>query len=104
MNLRRRLDALEKGLMGAEPIVLHMPDGRTETIPSRGNYMFDLFLRACQGERTPEMELIARSISSIEPDGAHMVDLVRICLNGPASRDRVHEYERMIRETSGRQE
>lgn len=38
MNLRRRLQALEKGLMGAEPIVLHMPDGRTETIPSRGDY------------------------------------------------------------------
>ncbi len=33
--------------------------------------------------RTPEMELIAQSKSSREPDGAHMVDLVRALLNGP---------------------
>ena len=36
-----------------EPIVLHMPDGRTETL--RGDVL-DLFSRALGGERTPEME------------------------------------------------
>jgi hypothetical protein len=83
MNLRRRLDALKKGLMGVEPIVLHMPDGRTETLPGRGEYMLNLFTRACSGERTPEMKLIAESIGSTEPGGAHMVDLVRALLNSP---------------------
>jgi hypothetical protein len=31
-------------------------------------------------DRTPEMELIARSVRSREPDGAHMIDLVRASL------------------------
>jgi hypothetical protein len=29
------------------------------------------------------MELIARSVRSRKPDGAHMIDLVRALLNGP---------------------
>ena len=37
MNLRRRLEALERSQMGGQPIVLHMPDGRTETL--RGNVL-----------------------------------------------------------------
>jgi hypothetical protein len=79
INLRRRLEALEKGVT-TEPIVLHMPDGRTETL--RGDVL-DLFSRAVGGERTPEMELISQSISSVEPGGAHMIDLARALLNGP---------------------
>ncbi|MGA2716281.1 MAG: hypothetical protein ABSG41_24560 [Bryobacteraceae bacterium] len=42
-----------------------------------------LFLRACHRERTPEMELIARSISSTEPGGALIIDPARALLNGP---------------------
>jgi hypothetical protein len=81
-----------------------MPDGRTETIPSRGEYMLNLFTCACDGERTREMELIAESISSTEPGGAHMVDLLRALLNSPWRNDPAHEEERMtgIRRTSGR--
>jgi len=79
INLRRRLEALEKGVT-TEPIVLRMPDGRTETL--RGDVL-DLFSRAVSGERTPEMELISQSISSVEPGGAHMIDLARALLNGP---------------------
>jgi hypothetical protein len=79
INLRRRLEALEKGVT-TEPIVLHMPDGRTETL--RGDVL-DLFSRALGGERTPEMELISQSISSVEPGGGHMIDLARALLNGP---------------------
>jgi hypothetical protein len=85
MNLQRRLEALEAGLI-IERTVLLMPDGRTETLPGDGNYMLDLFTRACRRERTPEMELIGQSIGSSEPGGAHMIDLVRACLNGPAGR------------------
>jgi hypothetical protein len=80
MNLRRRLDSLEKELTGSELIVLHMPDGRAETLRCS---VLDLFTRAIRGDRTPEVELIARSISSTEPDGAHMIDLARALLNGP---------------------
>lgn len=72
-----------------------MPDGRTETIPSRGEYMLNLFTRACSGERTREMELIAESISATEPGGAHMSELVRVLLNSPFRNDPVNEEERM---------
>jgi hypothetical protein len=81
-NLRRRLDMLEKQIID-EPILLKMPDDSIEILEARRGYMFDLFSRACDGDRTPEMELIAQSVGSIEPDGAHMVDLVRVFLNGP---------------------
>jgi hypothetical protein len=81
IKLRRRLDALEQHL-SSEPIVLLMPDGRTETLP--GHDVVGLLGRALDGDRTPEMELIARSVSSTEPDGAHMIDLARALLNGPA--------------------
>jgi len=94
INLRRRLEALENQLT-SEPIILLMPDGRTETLPGRGEYMLNLFARACGGERTPEMKLIAESISSTEPDGAHMIDLVRALLNSPWRNDPAHEEERM---------
>ena len=82
VNLRRRLEALEQDLR-SEPIALLMPDGRTETLPGHNDYVLNLLSRAVRGDRTPEMELVARSVSSIEPDGAHMIDLVRALLNGP---------------------
>jgi hypothetical protein len=83
VNLRRRLAALEKNLSSGELIVLLMPDGRTETLPGHNDYVVDLLGRAVGGDRTPEMELVAPSISSTEPGGAHMIDLVRALLNGP---------------------
>jgi hypothetical protein len=82
VNLRRRLEALEQDLTG-EPILLLMPDGRTETLPGHNDYVLGLLSRAVRGDRTPEMELVARSRSSTEPGGAHMIDLVRALLNGP---------------------
>ena len=82
IKLRRRLDALEEQLT-SEPIVLLMPDGRTETLPGHNDYVLGLLGLAVRGERTPEMELIARSVSFREPAGAHMIDLVRALLNGP---------------------
>jgi len=45
--------------------------------------VLDLVARSMSGDRTPELELIAQSISSTEPGGGHMIDLVRAFLNGP---------------------
>jgi hypothetical protein len=84
-NLRRRLEALERGLCSVEPIVLLMPDGSTETLPGYNDYLLDLLGRALEGDRTPEMDLVARSVSSTEPGDAHMIDLVRALLNGPVA-------------------
>jgi len=82
INLLRRLEALEERLT-SEPILLRMPDGRTATLPGHNDYVLDLLARAVRGDRTPEMDLIARSVGSTEPGGAHMIDLVRALLNGP---------------------
>ena len=81
-SLLRRIERLEKGLSD-EPILLLMPDGRTEMLPGHNDYAPSLLARACRGDRSPELDLIARSVSSIEPGGAHMVDMVRALLNGP---------------------
>src|ERR1035438_8741164 len=78
----RRSKALEERLT-SEPILLQMPDGRTATLPGHNDYVLDLLARAVRGDRTPEMDLIAQSVGSAEPGGAHMIDLVRALLNGP---------------------
>jgi hypothetical protein len=83
INLYRRLAALEKDRSCDELIVLRMPDGRTATLPGHNEYVIDLLGRAVRGDRTPEMDLVARSVSSTEPGDAHMIDLVRALLNGP---------------------
>ena len=79
INLHRRLEALENQLT-SEPILLLMPDGRTQRLRSD---VLDLFSRAVRGDRTPEIELIAQSTSSAEPGGGKMIDLARALSNGP---------------------
>ena len=69
--------------MTGGPIVLPMPDGRSETLPGHNGYVLNLLSRAVRGEQTQEMELVARSISSTKPGGAHMIDLVRALLKDP---------------------
>jgi hypothetical protein len=82
MNLRRRLELLEKRF-ASQPIVLRMPEGRTATLRGRGDYVEDLFRGACRRDATPEMKLIAQSISSSEPGGGNLIGLARAFLNGP---------------------
>lgn len=84
VNLNRRLEVLERQLT-SEPILLLMPDGRTETL--QGDVL-DWFSRAIRGDRTPEIELIAQSESSTEPGGGKMIELARALLNGPAENAR----------------
>lgn len=80
-KLLRRLEALEQGTGSIERIVLLLRDGQTEALP--GHDARRLLGRALRGDRTPEMELVARSVSSTEPDGARMIDLARALLNTP---------------------
>lgn len=60
------------------PILLQMPDGSTERILGDANYVLDLMICTLNGETVPEIELFARSTSSEEPSGAHMVDMARL--------------------------
>jgi len=81
-KLNKRLASLEQRSRGEPPAMLIMPDGRTEML--RGNYMSELLSGACGGERTPLVDLVARSVSSTEPGGGHMIELARAILNSPA--------------------
>jgi len=87
VNLRRRLAALEKVLI-SEPTLLMMPDGRTASIPGRGEYLLKLFVVAARGasispEQAAELDLIRQSTGAIEPSGGRLVELIRCCLLGP---------------------
>ena len=87
MNLRRRLAALEKVLI-SEPTLLVMPDGRTATIPGRGEYLLKLLVVAARGanfspEQATQLDLIRLSTTAIEPSGGRLVELIRCCVLGP---------------------
>jgi hypothetical protein len=74
----------KKGIAGEPPITLFMPDGRTETLRGGGDYLGDLVSRAVYGAKASDVELLARSVSSIEPGGGRMLELERAILNSPA--------------------
>jgi hypothetical protein len=81
MNLRKRLEALEKGML-REPQTLTMPDGRTETMVADGDYLLRLFLAAIGKTPNPKqaanLDLIRRSTG-----GNPMIDMIRCFLQGP---------------------
>jgi hypothetical protein len=76
-RLRRRIELLEKRII-SQPIVLELPDGSTRSLPGHPGYVLDLMMRSFQNHDVPELDLIANSISSVEPRGAHMVELARL--------------------------
>jgi hypothetical protein len=75
------LTQLEKQF-SSEPIILQMPDGRTVRLRGTGDYAVHV-LGAVFGDSTADLALVAQSISSTEPGGAHLIDLARALLNGP---------------------
>src|ERR1039457_2512914 len=69
--------------------LLAMPDGRTASIPGRGEYLLKLFVVAARGanisaEQAAELDMIRRSTDAIEPAGGRMVELIRCFLRGSA--------------------
>lgn len=81
-QLRSRVESLEKRL-NHDPIILHMPGGRTQVLPCYPGYLLDLALSALDGVSTPEVELIVQSESAIEPGGGHLLDFVRCFWRDP---------------------
>jgi hypothetical protein len=87
MNIRRRLEALERGIL-REPQTLTLPNGGTEIMVAHGDYLLRLFLAATRKEalspkQAANLELIRRSTG-----GNPMIDMIRCFLQGPV---RVHE-------------
>jgi hypothetical protein len=91
-NLLRRLERLEKRLV-SEPILLQMLDGTTERILGNPNCVIDFMIGTLNGEQVPEMELIARSIGSVEPGGAHLVDMARLLYSATRRQMQTREDE-----------
>jgi hypothetical protein len=84
MNLLRRLEALERGIL-RDPITLTMPNGRTKTMVAHGDYLLRLFLAAIGQEslspkQAANLDLIRRSTG-----GNPMIDMIRCFLQGPPS-------------------
>jgi hypothetical protein len=82
MNILKRLEALEKGIL-REPATLTMPDGRAETMRVHGDYLLRLFLAATSKEdlspkQAANLDLIRRSTG-----GNPMIDMIRCFLQGP---------------------
>ena len=80
MNLARRVSRLESWFLPSEPIVLEMRDGSTRKIEGRGDIALRLVGLAARGERTPELALVAESVSASEPGGGRLVELTRSLL------------------------
>ena len=87
MRLEKRIRALEAKLI-TEPVVLYFADGSTRELRGRGDFLLSLFHRARGGDlssrQAEQLDFIRRSVSAREPGGAHMTDLLRCFLNGPA--------------------
>ncbi len=87
MNLETRLQRLETQFT-SDPIILWLEDGSTRQIHYSGNRVLDLFMTALSGEDThPEMtkhlDWIRLTVRHYEPDGGHMMELIRAVLNAP---------------------
>jgi hypothetical protein len=76
-RLRRRIEVLEKRMI-SQPIVLELAGGSTKSLPGHPSYVLELMMRSFQEDEVPELDLIAESVSSAEPRGAHMVDVARL--------------------------
>ena len=87
-RLNQRIETLEREFV-REPATLTMPDGHTETIPGNGEHLLRLLGRVHRGatpEQAAQLDLIRRSVSSCEPGGGRMIELMRALLLGPAER------------------
>jgi hypothetical protein len=88
MKLHKRLEALEKHVI-SEPTILSMPDGSSAAITGQGDYLLRLLGAAFGGEnigpeQSTHLDLIRRSTGAKEAAGAHLTDLIRCLLHGPA--------------------
>ena len=95
MNLERRLRALEAKMnAGEEKVLLYFEDGSTRELFARRGFLMRLLgdvVKEADPDLAVERDLIRRSVGSIDPDGAHMVDLIRALLNGPKGEDGMSE-------------
>jgi hypothetical protein len=79
---RKRLAAL-KQKFSTDPVTLYFADGSKHEIHGRGDFVRRLVEACLRGDKTREVELIAKSVYSTEPGDSHMLDIARVFLYGP---------------------
>ncbi len=88
MRLEKRVRALEARML-ADPVILYFADGSTREICGRADYLLRLCCAACYGgelspRQTAEVDLIRDSVGEGGASCAHMTQLIRCFLRGPA--------------------
>jgi hypothetical protein len=88
VRVEKRVRALERRFK-SDPVVLYFGDGSTREIRGPRDFMLRLLVAAAWGgDLSPgqqeQLELIRASVDSVEPDRAHLVDVVKCYLEGPA--------------------
>jgi hypothetical protein len=85
MGFEKRIRALETRVL-SDPLVLHFADGSTRQIRDSGDLLLTLLVGACRGDLSPRhaatLALIRESVSAEDPEGGHMIELLRQCPNG----------------------
>ena len=84
MNLRKRLENLERRFACDEALTLVMPDSSQRTLPLGGrDGILDLFQRCLRDPHCPEAKLISESVFQLDSGGGHMGELIWSFLNSP---------------------
>jgi hypothetical protein len=76
MNLKSRLENLERRFAGPGNIVLTMPDGTERTIPlRRSGDTLEIFKRLIEDPQSPDAIAIRQATCISEPGHGHMLEL-----------------------------
>lgn len=90
MRLEKRIRALEARYIW-KPVILYFADGSTRQLCGRSDFLLTLLADACRAGLSPGqaalLKLIRESVSAHEPSGGHMLELLRLCANGPLRPD-----------------
>jgi hypothetical protein len=88
MRFERRVRALEARLI-TDPVILHFADGSTRELRGPGDFLLRLFpgvfgkANLSPGQAA-QLDLIRQSVSSKEPGGGRMVELLKCLLHAQA--------------------
>ena len=90
MKFGKRIRALEARLIADDLVILYFPDGSTQQICGRSDYLLHLFCGACDGAdlsagEAAHLDLIRESVAVHEPGGGRITELLRSVLEGPVS-------------------
>jgi hypothetical protein len=86
MRFEKRLKTLELRLF-TDPVILYLPNGGEQRITGKGDFILRLMRGAFENDLSPiqaqQLKWIRESKDALEPDGGHMIELLRSLLNSP---------------------